>query len=338
MKLFDNNIDGALMQGFIGCELLDDKELEKLRDSGLDSDGFIEKLTECIERWIRGGTDPVKQPGDIQTQVIIKSSIPLLKIDKGVVREFLDGKITADEFKDKLREAVEVKELPQGKVDVFILRLDEGKLELSGIPLDLDAAGGRDIDINLDLSDLGSMLREIEDALGGSQGDLDSIVEKYCDTGGDDESGNLLEKYTDEEWRELYEKEWKEQVDKWQKDFSPDGYGLKLQPFFGYEKDEYAIDINESEESVTVQIVVDDESALDEEGKIDVGELITGEDKEKLKSGDIAEEQFAEVLRGRLEERGYLEHDIHISIVADEYSITIYVKDGDVSFDFESKQ
>ncbi len=340
MKIFNNNVDGTIIKSFIGCEMLDDKELEKLRDSSIDSDSFIEKLTGCIENWIKGGTEAGGKGGDIQTQVVIKSPSPLLKLDKGVVREYLDGKITAEEFKDKLRTALELEELPQARTDVYILKLDDGRLELSGIPLDTGDGGGSDVDINLDLSDLGSMLQEIEDALDGYDGDLDAVVEKYTQQSVDEATSHFLEQYSNEEWRELYEKEWKGQVDKWRDEYSPNGLGLKLQPFFGTDKDGCMVDVGKSDECITVQIVVDDESDIDEEGgnDINVDELITSEDKTKLKSGDITEGQFSKVLRARMAEKGYLEHDMHISIVADDYKITISVKDGDLHFDFELKQ
>ena len=79
----------------------------------------------------------------------------------------------------------------------------------------------------------------------------------------------------------------------------------------------------------------DGESSSEDGESITLDELVTDEDKALLKSGEITEERFEEVLRTRLEEKGYLEHEIHISVVADDYSMTISVNDGEVDFDFE---
>lgn len=335
-------------------EILSDDEINRIIIAKMPEievwvENEIRPLVDGIEINIEDIEDAIRNLEDIELQLDVR----ILNIERdvesdknGVIkRKFI---IKFDENDDLREEVIGIfrEEIAfPGDVTMKIIKLDNGLLSLMDIPLDIDLDHKVKVEVNLD---------NLGDMIDGLDLDLDMLDEYLKGMDADN-----LKPFLDEFMRDLDPDMIKEYIYIWKGEFSNGddpqasewiealrewieehkGELDHVPPLFPLgEENGFSVRVFTDSDATKFEVrVMTTDEDLDFGAKGDdiiSSEILTDEDRRRLKEGEISKDDFEQILFDRLNDLELLEHDFKITVSDAEASYKIYVEDGKVTFLF----
>ena len=330
-------------------EILTDEEIEEMIASMMpDIETWVEDEIMPLVKGVKVEIDIESLTGEFDLDDIeSKLEVKILNIEPGeksdsdgfIKRKFIiksgaDDTTRIELFEDEFA-------LP-GDVKVMILKIDDGVLSFGNLPLDIGIGPGID-GLDKVLEDLDMEIEDIQEYLDAI--DLDSLDE-YIDKALKDIDPDKLDSYLklwkfcipkEDELNALLDEEGLEKLEKWIEEHA-DGmdFDADSPPYNGDDVQDFSFMMENIVEELRVSIFSeDDDFDLGAGGdRFIIEEIITREDRSKLRKGELNEDEFTRILRDRLNEFGYLDCDFKILINDSETSYRISVENGEVEFEF----